>query len=451
MLNNEDRKKSLISEIKSGNCVAFIGAGFSAPAVHTWTELIDKLAESDQLDCKVKDQVNEILRHESKASNPLFDREAAAELIEANIIKKKSATGFRKEVLKALGRDGTEGEEEVNERLKLLKLIPFDSVLTTNFDSKLSGGQAFHKADLEDLLRNRNRKRGWSDGFDIYGNPKSSPVITLHGDIEDQSDDPQSLVFSRSGYRKLLFETSNYQSLIRAVFATKTVVFFGFSFSDAYLNLIRSEVISMLMPHAEEHGKEHGKKPFAYAVMDDISEAQVNYLNDHEGISAIRYCKKDEKDHSGFTEILREISEGTNPHNVVKELLEGKKIVWFDEHPENNQQGIEELKKSMSPENIFVENKLEEAKNRLKSEDRIDLLITHWGPKDGSEESNAVSLLKTIKAQNLPIPTLVFAGKKCAGKRRTEAIKQGAFDYIYEFPDLYSRIDNLFNEHDDAN
>ena len=446
MPNNEDRKKLLISEIKSGNCVAFIGAGFSAPAVRTWTDLIDKLAQSDQLGSEVKKQVREIIRHESKASNPLFDREAAAELIEADIIANPDAD-FRKEVREALDRDETEGEEEVNERLKLLKLIPFDSVLTTNFDSKLSGGQAFRKADLEDLLRNRNRNRGWSDGFDIDGNPKSSPVITLHGDIEDPSDDPQSLVFSRSGYRKLLFETPNYQSLIRAVFATKTVVFFGFSFSDAYLNLIRSEVISMLMPHAEEHRK----KPFAYAVMDDISEAQVKYLNDREGISAIRYCKENENDHSGFTEILREISEGTNPQNVVKELLEGKKIVWFDEHPENNQQGIEELRKSIPPENIFVENKLEEAKNRLKSEDRVDLLITHWGTKDGSEESNAVSLLKTIKVKNLPIPTLVFASKKCAGKRRTEAIKQGAFDYIYEFPDLYSRIDDLFAEHDDAN
>jgi len=67
MPNNEDRKKLLISEIKSGNCVAFIGAGFSAPAVRTWTDLIDKLAQSDQLGSEVKKQVNEIIEHESKA------------------------------------------------------------------------------------------------------------------------------------------------------------------------------------------------------------------------------------------------------------------------------------------------------------------------------------------------------------------------------------------------
>ena len=438
-MDNEGRKKLLISEIKSGNCVAFIGAGFSAPAVHTWTELIDKLAQNTELTDGVKDQVNMILGHDSKASNPLFDREAAAELIEDDL-KNKGIDHFRKEVRKALFRDGIEGNAEVTDRLELLNSIPFDSVLTTNFDSKISRGKAFHKADLEDLLR--NRKRGWSDGFDIAGKPKPSPVITLHGDIEDDSDDAQSLVFSRSGYRKLLFETSNYQSLIRAVFATKTVVFFGFSFSDAYLNLIRSEVISMFMPPGKK------RVPFAYAVMDDISEAQVDYLAKHEGISAIRYCKKDENDHSGFTEILRDISNGTKPGNVAGGLIKGKKIVWFDPNPKNNLPGIEELKKSMPVENIILETELEEARNQLKS-GHVDLLITHWGHNlhensDGIREPNALSLLKTIRTKNLPIPTLVFATKKYADTNRAAAVKQGAFDYIYEFPDLYRRIEDLF-------
>ena len=438
-MDNEGRKKLLISEIKSGNCVAFIGAGFSAPAVHTWTELIDKLAQNTELTDGVKDQVNMILGHDSKASNPLFDREAAAELIEDDL-KNKGINHFRKEVRKALFKDGIEGNTEVTDRIELLNSIPFDSVLTTNFDSKISRGKAFHKADLEDLLR--NRKRGWSDGFDIAGKPKPSPVITLHGDIEDDSDDAQSLVFSRSGYRKLLFETSNYQSLIRAVFATKTVVFFGFSFSDAYLNLIRSEVISMLMPHGKKH------VPFAYAVMDDISEAQVDYLAKHEGISAIRYCKKDENDHSGFTEILRDISNGTKPSNVARGLIKGKKIVWFDPNPKNNLPGIEELKKSMPVENIILETELEEARNQLKS-GHVDLLITHWGHNlhensDGIREPNALSLLKTIRTKNLPIPTLVFATEPFAPTNRAAAVKQGAFDYIYEFPDLYRRIEDLF-------
>ena len=102
----------------------------------------------------------------------------------------------------------------------------------------------------------------------------------------------------------------------------------------------------------------------------------------------------------------------------------------------------------MPVENIILKSELEEARNQLQS-GHVDLLITHWGHNlhensDGIREPNALSLLKTIRTKNLPIPTLVFATKKYADTNRAAAVKQGAFDYIYEFPDLYRRIEDLF-------
>ena len=35
---NTENIHNLISEMKKGNCVAFIGAGVSAPAIRTWNE-----------------------------------------------------------------------------------------------------------------------------------------------------------------------------------------------------------------------------------------------------------------------------------------------------------------------------------------------------------------------------------------------------------------------------
>ena len=136
---------------------------------------------------------------------------------------------FRGEVRQYLYRNKPKGIKQVKKRLKLLKKIPFDAILTTNFDSKIPG-KSLKDADVVGLLSTRSR--GWVDAIQHEGGSDSSQVIALHGDINDNSDQGTPLVFSRSGYRKLLFETSNYQSLIRTVFATKTVVFLGFSFSE---------------------------------------------------------------------------------------------------------------------------------------------------------------------------------------------------------------------------
>ena len=432
-MTNSDRLDQLISEIKSGNCVAFVGAGFSAPAVRTWDQLLVNLADDDELDEAVRVQVKAILKHAETEQYPLFDREAAAELIERNLGDK-----FRPQVRGSLFWGGTKGLKKVNERLELLRSIPFDSVLTTNFDSSIPG-KPLRDADLGALLRNRSR--GWVDAIGSDDDYDRSPVITLHGDIDDYSEQAQPLVFSRSGYRRLLFETSNYQSLIRAVFATKTVVFLGFSFSDAYLNLIRSEVISMLH-------RENSRGIIAYAVMDDVNEAQVEYLSEYEGISAITYSTNKSNDHSGFDEILKKISSGTKPGEVASRLLSGRKIMWFDPIRENNRVGVEILRNHMDAGNVIQESDLQAAKETLASDD-IDLLISHWGHDlavgpDGTRESNAHSLLRMVKINNLAIPVLVFASGDYADINRSAALKFGAFDYVDQFPDLFSRIEDLF-------
>jgi hypothetical protein len=435
---NSERLAEMISKIKAGNCVAFIGAGFNAPAVRTWDQLLTKLSDNPNLHDEVKLQVKSFLEHAETAQYPLFDREAAAELIESDLVNSDIGDIFRREVQNSLFRDGADGHTQISERRKLLEKIPFDSVLTTNFDSQIPGA-SLKNADLSKLLRTRSI--GWSDAKTLGGSVEGSQVITLHGDVNDDSEDASPLVFSRSGYRRLLFETSNYQSLVRTVFATKTVVFLGFSFSDSYLNLIRSEVLSMLYPKGPDG-------TIAYAVMDDLLDDQVDYLQNHEGISPITYDTNDRTDYSGFQKILKQISEETEPAQIATKLLAGRKIMWFDPNSDNNREGVEVLRRHMGAANVIQESDLSRAKETLQS-DEIDLLITHWGHDlaigpDATREPNAYPLLRLVRANNLQIPVLVFASGDYADVNRSAALRYGALDYVDQFHDLFSRIEDIF-------
>ena len=85
----------MISDIKDGNCVAFIGAGFTAPAIHTWSEVLEKLKGAPGLKT-VNEQLSSLLKLTNGEAASLFDREAAAE-----IIKHKLGDDFIAEIKKS--------------------------------------------------------------------------------------------------------------------------------------------------------------------------------------------------------------------------------------------------------------------------------------------------------------------------------------------------------------
>ena len=424
----------MISDIKDGNCVAFIGAGFTAPAIHTWSEVLEKLKGAPGLKT-VNEQLSSLLKLTNGEAASLFDREAAAE-----IIKHKLGDDFIAEIKKALPRNNPEGEEIVTRRLENLDRIPFESRITTNFDGKIAG-KTLNEADFSSVLR--LAPGGWADrmSWDL-GKPKKIKTIMLHGNVTDIPENKETIVFSRSGYRKLLFETPNYQSLIRTVFATKTVVFLGFSFSDAYLNLIRSEVISMLT-------KGSAKNITSYAIMNDLSPDKVNYLRDHEGIKAISYkSKKDGTDHSGFDDILEGISNATNPEKIASRLLHGHKILWYDPQPELVDVGVEILRKyAAKGDDIVQESDLNKAINRLETTN-IDLFITHWGHNkfehDGELEPAARMIARHVRKNEIEVPILIFSDGEFAKENRRTALRFGAFDYVYTYEDLFRRIEDVF-------
>ena len=63
----------LIQEIRQGNCVAFIGAGFSAPAVPDWDTLLSRIAQSTEIEDGTRDRVARLLIQERTSLRGVFD------------------------------------------------------------------------------------------------------------------------------------------------------------------------------------------------------------------------------------------------------------------------------------------------------------------------------------------------------------------------------------------
>ncbi len=68
---------ALINEIHDGNCVAFVGAGFSPTVIPPWGELLSKLATQSEVATDIENHVASLVH---KGSAHAFD-EAAQVLI----------------------------------------------------------------------------------------------------------------------------------------------------------------------------------------------------------------------------------------------------------------------------------------------------------------------------------------------------------------------------------
>ena len=450
----------LINEILQGSCVAFVGAGFSAPAVPNWDDLLNGIAA----DCKVSDeaevQVKELLKPDNRmSSRGTFDREAAAQILQDDLGKEDFGS-----LLERVITEGTtkKGLKSVENRIRLLLQIPFQSILTTNFDNLLQG-----QIGSDDVYRDilRKKREPW---FNIFSWDKQdirrADIVKLHGQIRKEGQSDRSdVVLTRTEYRELLFEGSRYSNFLRSILATRTILFLGFSFSDAYLNLLRSEILAMLKHDPTKH-------PLAYAILDDAGDEERNFLLTHEGIDVLGYKTKC-GDHSGFDEYLKAIHAKTSPVKILGDRLNRKRLLWLDPEPDNNLYGKKVMIRAAGgkadgdfkldmvsyPPSDYdrrtgVASDLVEYTLDQLATGHYHLVITHWGglAKDalGELRPTAVQLLEGIRKRGIVVPTIVFASPdRCyAQKNRSEALSLGAFEYTWYFQDLFGAIERLFKE-----
>ncbi len=405
----------LKSAILRGRCIAFVGAGFAMPVVPTWGALLQRIGEG--LDSPVT----------LPAQPTAFQFEAIGQGLQDEA-RKRAPDEWKKRVRAALDEAAAASDQRpgLAARSKWLRSIPFKAILTTNFDSSLSGA-ATNLETYWNVLRNEVSP-GWQlqDGLDTeFGEP---PIIKLHGDVDQAGAE---LVFSRADYRQLIYGDGNYANFVRAVFAGYTLLFLGVSFTDAYLNELRSEVLNLL------HRQGREGVPWGYAIQINTSPQLVEFFEKHESIRTLPA-----KDPAEFDEWLESIARATSVEGRLSTLLEGKTIVWVDASRENNVRGRALFERcGATVHHLLSENALDD------SHAKADLLITQFGH-DAGGRHRALGVLDKVSGWRDRPPVIVFAAAGSPDEvraNRSVCLRHGAFEYATQWNELYAFIESLLD------
>ncbi|MBW2456372.1 MAG: SIR2 family protein [Deltaproteobacteria bacterium] len=415
----------LVDAILEGRCVAFVGAGFSATVIPAWTDLLENLASHPRLGQDARGKLSELI-----ASGEQMSFEAAAQLL----VQQLGTDGFSAALAKLLA--APECNDEQRRRIDHLLGIPFRGILTTNFDGLLEGSLP-GRDSYRGLLRPMGS--GWYQ--DRYWHGEGPPVVKLHGCV---CKDPSSIVLTRRDYRERLYMGSAYATFLRTVFATNTLLFLGCSFSDPYLNELRSEVLAMLEQRASD-------EPWAYALAADKPVAQVEFLRSHEGVEVLSYAHDDPPNHGAFDDFLARLYRCTNPQYHLGRLLSGQRLLWLDPNPNSTEDGIELLRHSARlaaggfhlTEVTDVTGAMAELGGKSPGPP-YGLVISHWG-QGGGDESNAERLLGEMRRHNVHVPVIVFASGSHADENKQRALRAGAMAYCYHWSSLFRRIGDAFD------
>jgi hypothetical protein len=451
----------LLEDIRAGSCVAFVGAGFSAAAgLPSWPSLLRTLAAAIPVGAANDAQrtLERLLDAQTGVSNR--ELEMAAQLL-------FDALGAER--CRALLREALKKEplpDVMQLRLKHLFGIPFRAIVTTNFDPLIAGVPP-DPAAYRRLLR-APRYSPWREAITRAAlglrsaaptaDAPDRPVIQLHGTLNDD----ETIVFTRAQYRRRLYANPAYLTVLRALLATSSVLFLGYSLRDAYLNELRAELVEALQGGEGRSGDGDAARPLAWAVLEDISDVARAYYEKHEGLGVLAYRTANEgRDHSGFDRLLAQIYAETNPIHRLGQLLKGRRLMWFDPSPANNELGRRLLTEAVRDvegtntgpgSDLLVDvADLAEAVRRLHEMPPFDLIISHWGHGLGPDgTSNGETLLRAAAARHAQggetAPIVIFGGPEFAAENRRRALSLGAFAFTSEWQALMGAIERVLGD-----
>jgi len=448
----------LLESIEQGDCVAFVGAGFSAPAkLPQWRQLLRLLSKGlpKESDSPSRQLVAELLRKRRAGTNR--ELEMAAQLL----FDELGDEPYRRGLAGALQTASL--PPVMRERLRLLYGIPFRAIVTTNFDPLIPGAPPSPET-YRRLLREPSRTP-WDDEItravlqedraEWQQSYSTRPVVQLHGSLESA----ESLVFTRAQYRHRLYGSPAYLTVLRALLATSTVLFLGYSLTDAYLNELRAELVETFF------GEDTGGDPLAWAVLADVSEVARRYYEKHEGLGVLAYATSDGGfDHSGFDTILRAIYSQTYPVHRLGRAMAGRRMLWLDPNPHNNDLGRRLLAAAVGElhggprevaEHLVEVETIAAAIEELQGHP-FDLVISHWGHGLGAGgHSNAEELLRWIskhRAQGTALPpVVVFASPSpYEAANRQRALSLGAMDLVADWRELMTVLERTLSALPDA-
>lgn len=410
--------------IRAGNVVAFVGAGFAAPVIPGWVQLLRDLNVDLNGEAAGSNDIHELLERD-QTSRTL---EAVAQLLEG-----QNRERFRQALKGRL--ETAQAEKQDAERLRMrarvdnLRAIPFKSILTSNFDGLLTPGDEPGPGVYRRLLR--EGEPWWSE--DTWGAGRGSPpIIHLHGDLNSPGGE---IVFTRRDYLKRVHSSVDYRPFLRTLLMTHVVLFIGFSFTDAYINELRAETMTVL---GGSGGR--GVEPLAYALLDDVPRDMRDFLREYDGIEPIAITS--ENGFQEFDDVLKGLRQLTDPVHRLRGLVGGRRILWMDPNEAGNERGMQLLAGAAEVRQVGT---VDEAEALGQEEGTFDLVITRWGHKDAADP-DAIRMLEAARSNShLAAPVIVFASGQHAAENKERALRHGATAYEYQWSGLFREIERIMS------
>ena len=195
---------------------------------------------------------------------------------------------------------------KTNDALESLVRAPFRHILTTNYDPCLDRahqhvfGNSPRVIRWDEQLELRNLLYSLGNRVDVA----NRHYVHLHG----RYDRPAQIVLSETDYTERYFRSSAASKKLFAMFATQSVVFVGFGFSDPdFMQLLREATLAV---------GSGDPRHFAILAQPRSGDAFMRRrLVEKFGIEPVFYRPTD--DHSGLTELLGELA-GSSPRAPEK-------------------------------------------------------------------------------------------------------------------------------------
>ena len=225
---NEPGLTALRGYLASGQAVAFLGAGVSAPLYPLWDGLIAELVDA---------AAPRLSAEEARTCRALA-RESPAEMVE--IVRQQLGLASYREVLRDVLRARVEPESGRSWTAvqELVCRCAFKAVVTTNYDPGIVNARmrvrptasATGFTTWEDELG----LDGWRTG-DVFGEDEL-PVLFAHG----QHNKPDSIVLATTEYRRAY--AGKLPQVLAELVTAGHLVWLGFSFADQRIAAVLREV-----------------------------------------------------------------------------------------------------------------------------------------------------------------------------------------------------------------
>jgi tetratricopeptide (TPR) repeat protein len=285
--------------LASGEAVAFLGAGASAPLYPLWHELIRELldAAADHLS---HDQLNTCRR--LVAESP----EAVVEIVRRDL-GEADYRGVLRQVLR--GRTDPDSGRSWTPVQELVCRCAFKGVVTTNYDSgivdarmrvRVSAGTGFTTWDDESGMDR------WRQG-DVFGDVEL-PVLYAHGLYSK----PDTVVLAASDYGRAY--SGKLPEVLGRLMDASHLVWLGFSFADQRISAIRREIDLHSGPRDQPGGQSRHVALMSWdpAAADNDPGTLARRAEIEYGARLILYPAPD-GDHSALAMLLAELTDDRFP------------------------------------------------------------------------------------------------------------------------------------------